>query len=169
MQEWKQIKDYPEYEVSNDGYVRRVLSPGKYNLLSRAPSGCFRYLMVSLSVKHVIHKKYIHRLVAQQFLDNPNPELYDSVGLKNKDGLDCRVENLYWTNQTELMALRKKQDKYAKGSEHHMSKLSEAEVIKARKLYDSGKKRVCDLARMYQMDDSTMDSIVKRNTWTHIE
>lgn len=169
MEQWKALEEFPDYEISDQGNFRRLYK-GKYRDLAISDSGCFRYYMVSISMgKDKVYKKYLHRLMGQAFIPNPDPEKYDTVGFKNKDGHDCRLENLYWTNQTELMAMRKEQDRYAKGSEHHMSKLSESDVKQARSLYDSGKKGISEIARMFGMDSSTMDSILKRNTWTHVE
>ena len=169
MQTWKQIEDFPNYEVSDHGYVRRILSNGSYRVLTNGQSGCYRYYMVTFSLGQQIYKRYLHRVVAQEFLPNPNPALYDTVGFKNKDGHDCHIDNLYWTNQTELMETRKMQGKYAVGTDHHASKMTEATVVEARKLYQSKQKTISQLARMYGMDPSSMDSILKRTTWKHIE
>lgn len=169
METWKTVDEFPNYEVSDQGGFRRLDGNG-YKDLMISDSGCFRYKMVSIALGHGrIAKKYLHRLVGQAFVPNPDPVHYDTVGFKNKDGHDCRPQNLYWTNQHELMELRQAQNKYAKGSQHHMSKMTEAEVEQARKLYDSGKKGICEIAKMFNMDSSTMDSIVKRHTWRHVK
>ena len=169
METWKTVEEFPNYQVSDLGGFRKIEDKG-YKELMVSDSGCLRYYMVSITLGHGrIAKKYLHRLIGQTFVDNPDPVHYDTVGFKNKDGHDCRAENLYWTNQTELMALRQAQNKYARGSEHPMSKITEADVRTARDLYDSGKKTITQIARMFGMDPSTMDSILKRNTWTHVE
>lgn len=169
METWKTVEEFPNYEVSDCGGFRRLDGDG-YKDLMISDSGCFRYKMVSIALGHGrVAKKYLHRLVGQAFVPNPDPVHYDTVGFKNKDGHDCRPENLYWTNQTELMALRQAQNKYAKGSQHHMSKMTEADVGRARNLYDSGQKTITQIARMFGMDPSTMDSILKHNTWKHVK
>jgi hypothetical protein len=170
MEQWKQIEGHEAYEISNTGFVRVKLPKGEYKELVRSDSGCFRYYMVSLVVgPKVIKKKYIHRMVGEAFLPNPNPDLYDCIGLKNKDGHDCRLENLYWTNQKELMALRKEENKYAKGSEHHMSKMTEEDVVYARSLYQTGKMTLTQIARKFGIDPSTTGSMVKGVTWKHVK
>lgn len=169
MEIWKAVDGFPDYEVSNIGGFRKRDGDG-YKELMVSISGCSRYYMVNVILDDGrVTKKYLHRLIGQTFLPNPNPDLYDSIGLKNKDGHDCRVENLYWTNQKELMAMRKEQDRYAKGSDHHLSRMTEEKVIQARSLYQTGKMRISEIARKFGMDSSTMDSIVKGTTWKHVK
>src|SRR5580765_8188232 len=78
---WKKIKDFPDYEVSNDGKVRflggwrqfgtqkRYVSAGE-----RTPqphSGGYLQLVLRYEQKKS-YNRYIHRLVAETFLENPN-------------------------------------------------------------------------------------------------
>ena len=92
MTQWKTIEEYPDYEVSNTGLVRnkisgKVLKPGKIT------DG---YLQAELWNNGSRKKKYIHRLVAEAFIDNPNLEEFTQVNHKNSCKTDNRVENLKW-------------------------------------------------------------------------
>lgn len=72
MEEWKTIKEYPGYEVSNLGRVRSLY----YRKKSETPNlqlrklvlGSHGYLVVSLKQKAYC----VHRLVAETFLPNPD-------------------------------------------------------------------------------------------------
>ena len=89
MEEWRPIIDYPEYEVSNGGNVRRggrVLKPGRGN----------KYPIVQLGRNN---KKYVHRLVALAFI--PNPDNKPQVDHINRIRTDNRVENLRWATKSE--------------------------------------------------------------------
>lgn len=65
-----------------------------------------------------------------------------------------------------------------KGSRHHASKMTEAEVRAARRSYEKGTYIVVDgkrepitvnsLARKYGVAHQTMHAVVKRKTWKHI-
>lgn len=90
---WKNIKEYEGiYQVSNLGRVKRI---GSYrNQTKEWPSdrilkACSKdndYLSVVLSKDGISSQKYIHRLVAQAFI--PNPEAKD--GFINNSSLRCR-------------------------------------------------------------------------------
>lgn len=106
---WRDVKNYEGlYQVSNLGRVRsldrELLS---YNKRSRRASVHVKpgrilkprvkdnfYLYVGLCKDGVTHNKYIHQLVAQSFLDNP-----DSLPVVNhldSDRQNNLLENLEW-------------------------------------------------------------------------
>jgi len=87
MEEFRIIKDYPDYEVSNFGNVRKgdkILKPSISN----------GYKVVSIKRKSV----KVHRLVGKEFIANPNNKPF--IDHINNVITDNRVENLRWaTNQ----------------------------------------------------------------------
>lgn len=92
MEQWKQVSGYENYEVSDNGRVRRnerLLKP----IVSK--SG---YASVHLS-KNGLKKKYrINRLVAIAFLENPYG--YPVVNHKDENKLNNNVNNLEWCDHT---------------------------------------------------------------------
>ena len=54
------------------------------------------------------------------------------------------------------------------GSQMKLSKLTEAQVIEIRHLYDIGRFRQFELCKMYDISRPVMHKIVKRKAWTHI-
>lgn len=56
----------------------------------------------------------------------------------------------------------------AKGDKHWRSKVTNGEVIEARRLYDTHQLTVIELSRKYDMSASNMQKIVKRTIWRHI-
>lgn len=92
MQEiWKAITDYENlYEVSNIGRVKnirtgRILKPG----IDR-----YGYYNVGLCKNGKQKTKNVHRLVAQEFL--PNPDNLPCVNHKDENKLNNRVDNIEW-------------------------------------------------------------------------
>lgn len=107
MEKWRDIKGYEGiYQVSSLGRVKRI---GYYTNQSGAtwesgrilkPANNSRgYYFVQLSQDNKVARKYVHRLVAEAFI--PNPESKPTVNHINCDRSDNRVENLEWASYRE--------------------------------------------------------------------
>lgn len=94
MKEWKQIKGFEHYEISNYGEVRNC--EGKILKASKAGAG---YSKVNLWKDGEKKQKYIHRLVAEAFV--PKPEKNVEVNHKDGDKNNNAVENLEWCSRSE--------------------------------------------------------------------
>lgn len=86
-EEIKQIEGYEGYFVSNTG---KVFSKGK-ELRQYEIGG---HLCVYLYRNSAREKAYVHRLVAQAFIPNPND--YPVVNHKDENGLNNHYLNLEW-------------------------------------------------------------------------
>lgn len=89
------MRGFPMYEISNMGrvkshYVQRILKPGTHRA---------GHKHVQLSLNGFSHKRYVHRLVAEAFI--PNPEGKPDVAHNNGVPWDNRVENLRWATELE--------------------------------------------------------------------
>lgn len=84
---WKDIIEYPGYQVSNYGRIRSF--DGEIKTLSSNGNG---YLVIYNKGK----KYYIHRLVAEYFL--PNHDNLPIVNHKDECRSNNRVDNLEWCN-----------------------------------------------------------------------
>ena len=98
MAEWKQITDFPEYEVSHSGEIRSCRF-GRGRILSQKSNGC-GYVQVKLRGKCLL----VHRVVAGAFL--PNPDNLPQVDHINRIRTDNRVENLRWVSRSDNMVNR---------------------------------------------------------------
>ena len=109
MEIWKDITGYEGYfQVSNLGNFRSLdrrikhkdsgtrLYPGKPLLKETTLDGYQRIVLM----KEAIKKRFMcHRLVAQEFI--PNPENKPFINHINGNKSDNRVENLEWCTQSE--------------------------------------------------------------------
>lgn len=111
MQEiWKEIKDYPNYQISNLGRVKTLKYYSnihkKYydrELVLKEKINSHGYKFIGLGCGKRGNKKNfaIHRLVAEAFIPNPNnlPEINHKDGNKRNN----RAENLEWCTRSQNM------------------------------------------------------------------
>ena len=91
---FKQIKDFPNYYVSKCGKVYSKYSDKILRLsVSRGD-----YLKVMLYLNKERHMKSIHRLVAINFI--PNPNNFPIVEHKDDNPSNNHVDNLEWSTQS---------------------------------------------------------------------
>ena len=92
-EQWRAVEGYPGYEVSNLGRVRKN---GKLTPLHRAGKG---YLRTTLQKDGKQKQDYIHRIVAKNFI--PNPENKPTVNHIDGNKDNNRVSNLEWATYRE--------------------------------------------------------------------
>jgi group I intron endonuclease len=133
-----------------------------YNILAKAHS--------SLGFKHTEEskKKIGLRSKGQQtFLG-----LSHTDNAKKMIGDSSRGRKGYWRGKKISIEARTKQSISMKGrysgEKSYKAKTTEAEVLKMRELYASGK-RICDIVKMFTGSNwGRVDNIVKRVSWQHI-
>ena len=108
---WKEIIDYPDYLVSNNGLVKSVdrmivkvihgiSVDNKVNgALLKSTIDYGGSCRVKLYHNKLTKNKSVHRLVAAAFI--PNPQNKRTVNHKNGIRHDNRVENLEWATHSE--------------------------------------------------------------------
>ncbi len=100
-EEWRSISGYVNYQVSNIGRVRNATS-GR-TLKQHEAKG---YMYVSLCQNSVGKKHRVHRLVGQEFLDNPNNKpMIDHI---DRDTLNNTINNLRWVSNSQNSMNRRK-------------------------------------------------------------
>lgn len=95
-----ELKDFPGYYVTNEGEIYSI----NYNRMGitkkMTPSKDGKgYLFVSLRKDGKTYIKKVHRLVAQEFI--PNPENKPQINHKNGIKTDNFIENLEWVTNSE--------------------------------------------------------------------
>ena len=93
VEEWQDLKEHPDYEICvNYPYQIRKKSNGRILKECNIGNG---YLCVRLNEKTF----YKHRLIAIQFI--PNPDNLPQVDHINRIRNDNRIENLRWCNNEQ--------------------------------------------------------------------
>ena len=157
---FKKITVCENYSISNYGRVRNDI---RNTFLS--PRKLRGYERVSLWYNNKANDHRIHRLVAQEFIQNKEnkPEVNHKNGIRN----DNRVVNLEWVTGEENIDHKKKvlnQGDTFKGNKNGNSTLTEKNVIDIRMSTLSRK----ELAEIYNVSTTQIGRIITKKLWTHI-
>lgn len=103
-EEWRPIKGYENYMVSSFGRVKSLNfnHTGKEKIKVQTPQRN-GYMQVVLTNNGINKKKYVHRLVAEAFIQNPDSEHLTTINHIDYDKTNNKVSNLEWmTNKDNV-------------------------------------------------------------------
>lgn len=143
----KQIKNYPSYYITNFGRVWSDIS-NKWLTPTINQRGNHKRAYVNLGRGN---RFYIHRLVAETFI--PNPNNYNEIDHIDCNALNNHVDNLRWVTHQENMQNEKTQENIKKNTGY----LVEIENIETKELtygYDA-------TAEKYHVSKSTINNHIK--------
>jgi len=94
---WKEVRGFElYYDISNYGNVKSKRSNKLLTPIIGKKKG---YMQITLTVDGIMYKYYLHRLVALNFI--PNPENKPQVNHKSGIKKDCSTANLEWCTGSE--------------------------------------------------------------------
>lgn len=93
--EWRKSKSCPFFLASPEGGIM-VADTGK---MARIMDNGHGYKQVQIMRNNKRYTKYVHRLVAECFIENPNNE--PEVNHKDGNKANNKVENLEWCTRSE--------------------------------------------------------------------
>lgn len=100
LEEWRQIADFPDYAVSSEGRVKRVLPDYRGRVGNVLKVRLDRYAYVSLYRDTVASQCLVHRLVCAAF-HGPQPSSAHEVAHGDGDGHNNHKGNLRWATKAE--------------------------------------------------------------------
>lgn len=161
MEKWKKISDFPEYEVSDLGRIRRVdtLKIRKVQVQSTG------YVTVRLTRPGYSRTVSIHVEVALAFV-GPRPSPRHEVNHIDSNRANPTADNLEWLTKSE-----NRKHAYdcgyasAQGSRNGHSKLTDQGVLKIRK---AAKTEYRNLSVELGVSLATIRDVAAHRTWTHL-
>ena len=99
---WRTISDFENYQISNMGRVKNI----KTEKILKPSIGYRGYWQLSLCKDGKGTTSSIHRIVAQEFIENPKEELYIDHIDRNRTN-NC-INNLRWVNSSQNQMNRTK-------------------------------------------------------------
>lgn len=181
-EEWKDIKGYEGlYQVSNLGRIYRLpykIPTGKikegYEVNQRLRGKQNRlYYSVKLRRNGAGVEYYVHRLVANEFVENEKPDKFDQVHHINNDKLDNRAENLQWVNNQlniqDSFKTTNRMENTPKGSKNRSAKLTEEDVKYVWKLISEGYSNNEIINKVKNLSKNSLSKIITGKNWKHIQ
>ncbi len=169
MEEWKPIKDFEHYLVSNMGSIKRlpINSPGtntrKEHLFKKFDTSCKGYKRVTMGRFGKTKRAFVHRIVAEYFI--PNPHNHPIINHKNGVRTDNRVNNLEWCNYSH----NSKHGYDFNGRINPLRKLTTKQVSEIREnVFYSGyfiSKNAKEYAKKFNVHLDTIRNVVKRRCY----
>ena len=169
-EEWREIDGYNgRYQVSNLGRVKSFFD--KEPRIFKANKVTEGYLRVALRKNSMAKNHFVHRLVAQAFI--PNPENKPQVNHIDGDKTNNRVENLEWMTSEENInhAFKLGLSKIPKGSKNPNARFTAEQVREIRNTYIKGSYTfgVSALARKFKASEETIRYIIKGRSYLDVE
>lgn len=181
-EEWRTIKDYPRYAVSNMGRVK-VLSHVVYYKDGRVRHNSENiktltrkdgYTMVRLCNKQCSKGTLIkvHRLVAQAFIPNPqNKPFIDHINTIRDDN---RIENLRWVtphenNMNNISRQRQREIRIKLLEEHPELRDKLAEITRSRFKDENFRKKFCEIMSSKEVHNKRIASIKTKKAVEHLD
>lgn len=155
---WKDVKGYENrYWVSNYGRIKskkKVLKPTINH---------WGYAVVYLYNNKMKRNNYfIHRLVANAFINNPKPDKFNQINHKDCNKLNNYIDNLEWCTQSHNQihaVLNKKRSQV---------KLTPQKVIEIREKYKTGNYTFTKLGKEYGVCRKSISNIIYKKRWKFI-
>lgn len=166
-EDWRDIADFPEYEVSASGLVRRRPRSANWRIARPLkPAVSHGYEFVTLRRDGRSYTKRVHVLVCTTFNgDRPSPR--HQVAHNNGIKADNRAVNLRWATAEENQADRLAHGTDIRGEDVRGAKVTAVDVPKIRSLLEQHVP--CGvIASAWNVDATTIHYIKQNKTWRHV-
>ena len=165
LDSWKPIMIngiYTSYEISDIGQVINT----KTNTIKSQLVDKNGYRSVHLYINGKRYSKFIHQLVAQAFI--PNPENKPYVNHINPDPSKNTVDNLEWCTQKENIQHCIDLGRKLTGDDCSFAKYSENQIRHVCKLLEEDKSSISEISKITNVHNAIIWNIKANISWKHI-
>lgn len=160
---WKNIRQYPNYEISNTGKIRNK----KFKRFLHPTTTVKGYKQVELFRNGIGKTILLHRIIAKEFVCGYKKNLF----INHIDGNKTNnlPENLEWVTLAEnnthawKTGLRKEF-----GENSNLSRLKKEQVMNIRKEYVPYHGSYADLGRKYGITPEHVSNIIRKKLWKRL-
>ena len=122
------------------------------------------YHQVTLSFHNKAKNCYVHRLVAEAFVEGQTPFTPD-INHKDSNKSNNHKDNLEWSTRSQnILHAIDAGTNPSRGETHPMAKLSDEQVLKILASPLSAE----ELSKIYNVSKSNIQTILRRQSWRHI-
>jgi hypothetical protein len=162
MEDMTEVNDY---SISNYGRIKSYKTDKSGTLINGSLLKGYKTLNIKNGDKR--STKYIHKLVAENFIRKEN-ELQIFVIHLDFDKSNNHVENLRWVTRNTMFAHQKINPNYKRGTINY-SKLSETDVIRLKMKLKRGKFKLYKLAKEFGITHTQLNRIRSGENWSHVK
>jgi hypothetical protein len=171
LEEWRVIKDYPSYKVSNKGRVMSFKTNPEGRLMKFKPDkdGYHRIRLYGEAGSGVNGYYYVHRLVAEAFIPNPNnlPQVNHKHPVEIGD-CDNSVKNLEWSSVSDNLKHKFKLGRHkVSGEDATTNKLTKKDVLRIVQLAERGMSHG-EIAKKFPVQRPTISKILRGERWSEV-
>ena len=169
---WRLVPEYPDYEASSLGRIRRATDGRNYRGVVVFPKGRLLksrtahktgYLILQVCSAGKIERKGVHQLVCSAFR-GPRPSPKHHAAHLDGDKINNRPENLRWATAQENEADKLRHGTRLRGDRNHQSTLTEADVRRIKGRLAEGQTQV-SLAAEYGITQAAISAIKLGKNW----
>lgn len=167
LEEYKILREFPKYEVSNYGNIRNIHT----KILKYVHKHSTGYVLVQFKKDRKTYTRKMHRMVAELFVKNSTGLPTADLVVKHKDNNKSNnyFKNLEWDTHAGNM-----EDAYEdnlipslKGEKNGRSKLTDKTVNEICLDYENGM-RPYEVREKYGVSKQQAEKIHAGHSWTHI-
>lgn len=169
---WKEINfhthlEHAMYEVSHMGRVKSyAINKENGKVINGGNTNGYRTITVKLGDK-LTQQHYIHRLVAETFLEKENPDQHYVIH-QDYDKENNSIYNLKWATEKELVDHNNRNPTVLKRRITGY-KLTENDVRIIKKLLASNKTRLSMIAKRFGITHTQLNRIRSGENWGHVK